>query len=388
MKFDTFRILIVSYLTASVALLLFTYTQVDLGLTLTKVSLTQVIQKSFQYIGFYQRPISTIWFILILLSFFCLYGWAMYLAWNQKLKRIDAWRIILSITLLLIFSYPAFSHDIFNHMFTAKSILLYKKNPYLVTPLDFTGIDPWLGFMHWTHVVSIYQPLWIGVTIAPYLLGFGKFLLTLYNTKLVIAGFYIITSFFIEKSLMLIDKKYATVGLVIFALSPLSIIEVLVSAHNDIAMIAFAMIAYYFYLKKERIISFLMISISIAMKPITFIFLSLYILRWKKVFMLLCSILSFLAVVFFAKFTGRDLQPWYLLIVLSVVALIPKSRQLFLFITFASFGLLLQYAPYFYFGNWNHPVGQIRFWVVIVPIIASICFVVINRYFLQNLHKK
>ena len=52
---------------------------------------------------------------------------------------------------------------------------LYIIKLYSVIPLDFTGFDPWIMFMRWTHLPSAYTPLWISLTIPLYLLSFGVF---------------------------------------------------------------------------------------------------------------------------------------------------------------------------------------------------------------------
>ena len=52
-------LLYAGYIVVSICLFLYSYTQVDLNLTLSRASTVQTIQKAFQYIGFYNRPVST-----------------------------------------------------------------------------------------------------------------------------------------------------------------------------------------------------------------------------------------------------------------------------------------------------------------------------------------
>ena len=170
-------ILFAGYIIASVFLFLYSYTQVDLSLTLSSSGLLQTIQKAFQYIGFYARPLSTTLYSLIVVFWFGLYAWSLGLAAKGKLTIPDVWKIVGLVTLLLVFSYPAFSYDLFNYVFTAKTVLVYHKNPYEIIPLQFAGIDPLVSIMRWTHLPSAYTPLWITLTLPAYLLGFGKFFL-------------------------------------------------------------------------------------------------------------------------------------------------------------------------------------------------------------------
>jgi hypothetical protein len=58
-----FKLLLFFYFIASLSLFLYSYTQVDLNLTLSRVSLWQTIQRAFQYVGYFQRPVSTVWYL-------------------------------------------------------------------------------------------------------------------------------------------------------------------------------------------------------------------------------------------------------------------------------------------------------------------------------------
>ena len=93
------------------------------------------------------------------------------------------------IIIVLVLSYPAFSYDIFNYMFTAKTVLLYHKNPYEVIPMQFISIDPWVNVMRWIHLPSAYTPIWILLSLPAYFFGFGTFLLILWNFKIIAAFF-------------------------------------------------------------------------------------------------------------------------------------------------------------------------------------------------------
>ena len=138
----------------SFALVFYSFTQVDLSLTLMRVDFWQMIQKSFQYIGYYNRPLSTVIFVLIVFALSFQYFVLLLLSYKNRITKRTLWVLIFLTSIILLFSYPAFSYDIFNYMFYAKTIAFYGKNPYQVVPLDFTGVEPWLSFMHWTHVSS------------------------------------------------------------------------------------------------------------------------------------------------------------------------------------------------------------------------------------------
>lgn len=337
------------YAVVSAALLLFSYTQVDLNLTLSRSSVIQTVEKAFQHIGYYQRPLATFIYSGILVSFFALYF--MVLA-EVKKNRIDlktVWRLVLLVTCLLVFSYPAaFSYDFFNYMFTAKTVMVYHQNPYIVTPLSFAGVDPWTNFMRWTHLTTAYAPLWIGMTLVPYIVGLGYFVTTLFAMKFMVAGFYILAAWAVVMCIERVDGKHKALSLAIFALNPLILIESLVSAHNDVVLAAFAMLAVAAYLKRDLWSSWWWLAFSIAAKTVTLILIPVIILKKDRRWLLGMMLVAVGLVLF-----KREFLPWYWVWIMPFVALIPENYKITRFATIVSFGLLLSYAPYLYFGDYS-----------------------------------
>lgn len=355
--------MIMVYGVAAILLFLFSYTQVDLSLTLSQVSIFQTIEKVFQHIGFYLRPIASGWYVGLVVLFFVLY--VVVLVKTPKLRTL--WTIIFVITAILVFSYPAFSYDIFNYMFTAKTVLMYHKNPYAVIPLQFTGVEPWLSFMHWTHLPSAYTPLWIVFTLPAYILGFGKFLLILWNIKILVAGFYIMTCWYIGKILEKKDPATRALGIAIFALNPLVIFETLVSGHNDIVMMAIAVASLYYS-------SYFLMAIATAMKLMTIFLFPVMIFGYKPMWNLVAMGIGLILVL-----TQRDILPWYWVWIMPFIALLPRNKPLVILASAVSGGLLLRYAPFFYFGHWNAPVPTIEFWVTLVPPVLAGVFLLIKK---------
>lgn len=353
-----------AYVVVSIGLLLYSYTQVDLNLTLSRVSIWQTIQKAFQYVGFFQRPWSTALYLSILAVFYILYG--VLLKVINKVNKRQLWLLILMVTVILVWSYPAFSYDFFNYMFTAKTVLVYHKNPYAVIPLEFSGVEPWLTFMRWTHLPSAYTPLWILLTLPAYLLGFGYFLLIMWNIKLLVAGFYLLTVWGIERIMNVVEAKRAVLAMAIFALNPLILIESLVSSHNDIVMMALAMLAIILFLNKKVVSSYLVWALSVAAKLMTIFLLPAYVFRWNRIAALVFILIGFVSVLF-----QREVLPWYWVWVMPFVALLPQKSLITTVASGVSLGLLLRYAPFLYFGHYNPPVPAIRDILMWTPIAAS-----------------
>ena len=217
---------------------IYSYTQVDLNLTLSSNPIYQTVQRQFTQIGYFNRPQSTTMFLL-LIGLLVISYWLLvkkHDVWKISEKQI--WTLILGSSLILTLSYPALAHDIFNYMFDARTVVKYGQNPYFTTPLNFPN-DDWIRFMRWTHVGSVYPPGWLITSIPFYLLGFGKFTLTLLSFKLL--G---LISFLLSSWLML--KIAGRRAWILWSFNPMVLIESLSSVHNEISMVFFTLLGFYF----------------------------------------------------------------------------------------------------------------------------------------------
>jgi len=337
------------YAVISVSLLLLSYTQVDLNLTLSRAGRIQSLQKAFQYVGFYNRPLSTVLYIGIICAFFAGYVYVLHQTNTKKFGVRDVWTLIYVTAGILVFSYPAaFSYDFFNYLFTAKTVLVYHQNPYVVTPLGFASIDPWTNFMRWTHLTSAYTPLWIVMSLIPFLLGGGYFISVLFMMKFMIAGFYLLACVMLSLVLRRILPKNEAFGLAVFALQPLILVESLVSGHNDIVLVAFALLSIVYLVQKEFLISWFTLAVSIAAKLMTIVLIPVYFFNKDKKWMLGSMIVALILVLL-----RREFLPWYFVWIIPFIALNSEFPKLIRFSCILSFGLLLSYAPYLYWGEYS-----------------------------------
>ncbi len=372
------KFIISGYLLTVIGLFLYSYTQVDLNLTLSQWSIWKTIQTSFQYIGWFNRPLSTLIYLIILLLLTVCY---LLFLWNIKRKQLLArhfWWLIGGMSLILLFSYNAFSYDLFNYMFDARIFTLHQQNPYLYKALDFPN-DPWINFMRWTHRTYPYGPVWLGLTIPLSYLGFQIFLPTLFLFKALMVGSFIGTIYFIGKIFQKIKPADGLFGMAFFALNPLVIIESLVSAHHDIVMVFLVTMAIYHLLNKNYIRAFLLLFLSIGIKFATILLIPIFIivLLWQIKRRLIenetlfsYSLAAMVMAIIFAS-QRTELQPWYLLWLFPFVSLL--TRRLLIIVSFLllSVGLLLHYAPFLYSGNWNPPIPTIKLWITASFLISS-----------------
>lgn len=333
-------------------LFFYSFTQVDLNLTLIRHPLINQIVKSFQYLGYFQRPLSTYLYLFLLLMLFVLYFSFLILAKKGKLTRREFWLVIISTSVILLFSYPAFSYDIFNYMFDAKTIVFYHASPWQYRPLYFVG-DPWLSFMHWTHRPSVYPPVWIGLSLPFYFLGFNFFLPILFNFKILMALGFLGSVFILEKLLKEEKETNIILSLVFYAFSPLMLIENLVSGHNDIVMMFFVLLSLWLAAQKRKLLSVICLLLSVLTKYVTIVMLPISIFfGWLQKKISVITIYRYSLILVFVAFciliTKIEIQPWYLVWLMPFVVL-SKWKIIRPVIIGFSLGLLLRYTPFFVF---------------------------------------
>ena len=378
-QISNFKLPIIGYLVGVIALFLYSFTQVDLGLTLSRWSVWQFFEKRFQYIGYFQRPLSGYLFAGIILVLFFFYLMILQNIKKGKFEKKELWSLIILATVILTFSYNAFSYDLFNYIFDAKIVTHYFQNPYLHKALDFP-MDPMLSFMHWTHRLYPYGPIWIGLTIPLSLIGLQFFLPTFFLFKIFIAAGFLGTVYFIGKILQKSQPHNELFGVAFFALNPLVIIESLVSAHNDIVMMFFGMWAVYLLMNMRYVRSIILFALSVGVKFATAAIFPVYALiiylqnknkkiNWQLMFFFM-TILTIVPIIL-ASFR-TSFQPWYLLDILPFVALVSTDYYAFIPGVLISLFAVFEYLPFLYTGNWDNPIPLILFWMTTISIILSV----------------
>lgn len=268
---------------------------------------------------------------------------------------------------VLALSYNAFSYDLFNYLFDAKIFTFYHQNPYLHKPLDFTG-DPMLSFMHWTHRTYPYGPIWLVLTVPLSFIGFQFFLPTLVLFKLLMAGSFLGSVYFVGKILRKIAPQREVLGLIFFGLSPLLVIESVISAHVDIVMLFFALWAFYLLVLKKHWWALGLLLFSIGIKFVTVFLLPVFLFVWflhsrgKRIIwanVIITSVALLSVAIVLVSFLQGNFQPWYLIAPLSFAALISNRFVILWPSLVLSIAALKSYLPYLFLGNWDPPVPQL-----------------------------
>lgn len=380
------------YLVTVIVLFFYSFTQVDLSLTLAKSSVFKEVLSTIQYFGFFQRSLSAYSFAIIFFLLFSLYLY--FLFFSKKITPKLLFVIVIGTFAILVFSYNAFSYDLFNYIFDAKILTFYNQNPYLFKPLDFMG-DPLLSFMRWTHRVYPYGPSWLALTVPLSFMGSNIFLVTFFLFKLMIGLTYLGSAFLIYKISELVSPDNKIFNTVFFALNPLVLVEGLVSAHNDFPLIFFALLSFYLFIKKKKVFSLVSLVFSIGIKYLSFILLPIFgyliylenkkvKINWDKIFLLSLT-LSFVTLALVSYRT--TFQPWYLMFPMSLAAFNARRPYVFLPFIVATLSMIAVYYFYVLLTDYapNYPALIAR--VETIALFAVILSFFIGLFFKKSFFK-
>lgn len=361
------RFLFASYSLFLLFITLFSYLFIDPNLSYLRIV----------YTGFSvtNRLLATGTFVLLVIAFFVFYLIFISRFYKKRLGESHL-RVLVGLTAgILFFSYPAMlSFDIFNYIATAKVLFFYHENPFIVMPIEFIG-DPLLGFMHAANKIALYGPVWIAMSGLPYILGFGNFLVILFNFKLFILLFYLAIVILIYK----MSRNIFSTAL--FALNPLVLIESFVGAHNDIVMMFFVLFSFFLLARRMIIFSIVFFLLSLFIKYATLLLLPVFIfllwktfkkepINWEKVFY--ASFVS-MFVAFLLSPIREEIYPWYAIWFLPFVSLISlKKKTLIVAVIALTLGLLLRYAPFIFSGTYFGSTPAFKIILTLLPIFLTL----------------
>ena len=375
------KLLVISYWLLVIGFTVYSYAFIDPNLTLISWPPFLVFQGKMMRLGYFQRPLSTI--IFIFLSFLLFTSYYLLVTSLKKVKTPLKKILFLAVIIsgILVFSYPAFSHDIFNYIFNAKMVLHYHANPHKQVALDFAS-DPWTRFMRNTHTPAPYFYGWTVISLLPAFLGMEKFILNLFWFKVFSLLMLWICFFLLKKIIQFLKLKDKNWRLIIFLLNPLILIEAIGIGHNDLTMMATALASFLLLLKfnKEKKLKFILLSIfcllfSASTKYATIVILPLFVIRlFKPSFDIGLGGAILLFLLPFSRPLDQ-LHSWYLTWPL-VWTLLAKDKFFINFFYFLSALALFRYMPYIYYGHWNPPVSFLRLIIYLgLPLFLLVYFV-------------
>jgi len=320
---------------------------VDPNLTLISYPKVALFFDRLRRFGFFQRDLAANQFLIIILGLFLL---QIYFLFSRLIKRVAPKTLItisLGVILLATFSYPFLSHDIFNYLFVAKTILFYHQNPYLVPPQSLAP-DLWLRFMHWVHATTPYGPVWVFYSLIPALFSLGKFSLNLFWWKTFDGVLFFITGWLLFK---ILDEDRIVFPIWFF--NPFLLLELLVNAHNELLMIFLLFLGLYWLKKNKKQLALITTLASILTKYISLLWLPAMFLprkKWKSRWLWLA--LFFVITAFVIK--APSFQSWYLSWVFMFLPFLSLKKWSWAMTFGLEFLILVdKYYPFLKSGYWR-----------------------------------
>ena len=224
---DRVKLILLGYIALGLVLLVYSYGFVDPGLLTAIPAWLRSAHEPLRVLVFETRPHAGMVYIVLVTLLYALYLTLLRTPRLKSISRYIRWGVVL--VGICIVSYPAFSHDIFNYMLTAKITFLYRENPYIVAPTSIPS-ESMLAFTRAANKTALYGPVWILLTWIPHVLASGNTWMSILLFKVLVGVFYIVVSRYIY----IVTRSWRNV--VFFVLHPLVLVETLVSGHNDIMM--------------------------------------------------------------------------------------------------------------------------------------------------------
>ena len=347
---------------------------VDPNMALSINPLYTVIHAPLYHLAYQFRPWMAALFFVFLCSLFVCYIYVLQHANTDSFSKKKIVPILLLSSLFLVLSYPALSYDLFNYMTTAKVTFTWHENPYLVMPVEIPN-EPYLAFTRAANKVALYGPIWILITAMPHFLGSGNIWGTIIAFKALNAILYGIFAFLIYK----VTKSWKNV--LFFVFNPLVLIEVLISGHNDVYMMLFAILGLLLWEQKKirsRIAACCLFLASFFIKGATVVLVPLLFIKSITRERLLIAAYCLLVLVFFIAAPIREeLYPWYAVWLITIVSLMDMKKYALLiwFTIVLSFALELRNLPYMWMGYYEGPGPILRTILTAVPIVLYFIYI-------------
>lgn len=245
------------------------------------------------------------------LTLFLIIIFLFYIYWKLLVSKVSTKTgifLIVGTQLLVFFSYPFLSTDIFDYVLTGRLGVVYHQNIWATTPAAFPN-DPFYQLGSWQHQLSPYgatNQFFYGLVA---LVSGNDLVINIVAYKLLVALF-VFGSILITTKILNILKLDVIKNLILVFANPLFIIETAGSAHNIIITMFFLLAIFYFTLKKRWLIAGIVSGLSIHTKFVPVFLVGLEVLnlfrlgQWKNLVKYGLTLSAVILVLFLFTGTG------------------------------------------------------------------------------------
>ncbi len=360
------KLLMKAFFGVTLVFAVFSYGFIDPNLTLLPYPWFDRLTAPLTALVYGQREIAAVIYATIVLMLFALYYAVVARAGHSEPKRLPG--LLPWIVIILLFSYPALSYDIYNYVMTAKVTYLYRENPYVIQPVEIPS-EPGLAYTRAANKTALYGPVWIMLTALPHVASLGNIALGIVAFK----GFVFV---FYAAFLMLVYRKTRRMDQVLlFALHPLVLLEVIGSGHNDMVMVTLSYAGLLLWRRKPvafKAAGLVLFAASVLIKGASIVLLPLFLLPRRPLAetMRIAFWLSF--AVFFVSPLREEMYPWYAVWWLAPAAFIPiRPKTVIHAVGFwFGMGLMLRYVPWIATREYGGITPAVRIILMLVPLAA------------------
>jgi hypothetical protein len=202
----------------------------------------------------------TIAFILLSAGLFFVY----YYLLREKLSKINILLSAVSFQLIVLFSWPILSTDIFYYILSDRVATVYHQNVWKVPTEKFPN-DPFFHLTDWRGQTKIYGPVNQFFYNLPSLVTGGDLFLSLLLYKGLVIIFVVATLILLLRQFPKANSPGLSLVAAVF-LNPLFIIETAGSGHNDILMLFFGVLAAILFLNDRLSLSAISLAVAAGVK--------------------------------------------------------------------------------------------------------------------------
>lgn len=234
------------------------------------------------FLYFLFPPASIIGYTIIYISasiFFLVLWWQISLLQIPRNYIYYLTGTIIILRIVFIPVHPVGSDDFYRYIWDGK-VQANGINPYEYSPNDSALINLRTDLLpqkvNHANMKTLYPPLTEILFYAAYIIGGESYL----GLKTILLLFELMTlwGIFLILNKLKIDKKY----LLLYTFSPLPIFQFFIDSHADGFGLAFIIFAIFFYLDKKNIISYILIGLSICIKPVGLLLIPLLLFTEKS----------------------------------------------------------------------------------------------------------
>jgi hypothetical protein len=188
--------------------------------------------------------------IFLIITYSILYFWRKKIIWPKSNLMLYLGAAIFGSTLLA--AWPMVSSDLFTYIMEGRILGIYYNNPYLARITDYSS-DPLFSWVYykWLLAPSTYGPLWAWFSALLAKISGNNLITNIFIFRVFAVASYLFSIYIFDKILQIIKIENKNLILYLYSWNPLLLMEVANNGHNDILMVALALLSLYLYLQKK-----------------------------------------------------------------------------------------------------------------------------------------